>query len=220
MNTASPSNAMALACKAARDRPERSDQPGRKASVSGRSSYTSMPLSSSRLRVLAYPACAGSTSFEASELVSTRTRTSRSCSALTVACAPAGRTKYGVSTSSSCFRCAIRSRMKAMTSLLSLPGGDAFRIVGDNIAVCPHEIVAKLGALGSELAEVLVDRIGVVGRRDRLTQANPDGIEIGSVMGTFYDGCDRNGGRDIPVSVEHARQSRTTGPTANTSRSR
>ena len=74
-----------------------------------------------------------------------------------------------------------------------LAGGDAFRIVGDNIAVCPHEIVAKLGALGSELAEVLVNRIRVVGRRDRLTQANPDGIEIGSIMGAIDDGRDRHG---------------------------
>src|SRR5207342_1088944 len=53
MNTALRSKTMALVCKAARDRPERSDQPGRKASVSGRSSYSSMPFSSSRLRVLA-----------------------------------------------------------------------------------------------------------------------------------------------------------------------
>jgi hypothetical protein len=51
--TLAPASDVALVCKAAGDRPERSDQPGRKASVSGRSSYSSMPFSSSRLRVLA-----------------------------------------------------------------------------------------------------------------------------------------------------------------------
>ena len=49
-----------------------------------------------------------------------------------------------------------------------LAAGDGFRVVGDNPAVCPHEIVAKLGALGCQLLQVLVDRIRVVGRVDRL----------------------------------------------------
>ena len=58
--------------------------------------------------------------------------------------------------------------------------------------MCPHEIVAKLSALRSELLELLVNRIRVVGRRDRLTQANPDGVEIGSVMGAVDNGRDRH----------------------------
>ena len=41
-----------LGMQAAADRPDMRDQPDRKASVSGRSSYSSMPFSSNRLRVL------------------------------------------------------------------------------------------------------------------------------------------------------------------------
>ena len=131
-------------------------------------------------------------SFEASELVSTRTRTLRACSALTVACAPAGKSLWQFDEQFRFQMCDPLAN-ESHDVIAFLAGGDAFRIVGDNIAVCQHEIVAKLGALGSELAEVLVDRIGVVGRRDRLTRANPDGIEIGSIVGAVDDGRDRHG---------------------------
>ena len=87
-----------------------------------------------------------------------------------------------------------------------LAAGDGFRVVGDDLAVCPHEIVAKLGALGRQLVQVLVDRIRVVGRGDLLAQANQDGIEIGSAIGAIDDGRDRHGRGAVPVSVEYPRQ--------------
>ena len=69
-----------------------------------------------------------------------------------------------------------------------LAAGDGFRVVGDDTAGCPHEIVANMGALGDQLVQVLVDRIGVVGTCDRLTQGNQDGIEIGTAVGAIDDG--------------------------------
>ena len=80
------------------------------------------------------------------------------------------------------------------------------RVVGDDPAVRPHEIVAKLGAPGRQLVQVLVDRIGVVGRGDLLVQAHPDGIEIGGAVGAIDDGPDRHGRGAVPVSVEYPRQ--------------
>ena len=85
-------------------------------------------------------------------------------------------------------------------------GGDGFRIVGDDPAVCPHEIVAKLGALGRQFVQILVDRIRVVGRGDLLAQANEDGIEIGSAIGAIDDSRDRHGRGAVPESVEDPRQ--------------
>ena len=87
-----------------------------------------------------------------------------------------------------------------------LAAGDGFRVVGDDPAVCPHEIVAKLGALGRQLVQVLVDRIRVVGRGDLLAQAGQDGIEIGGAIGAIDDGRDRHGRGAVPVSVEYPRQ--------------
>ena len=91
-------------------RPERSYQPERKAAVSGSSSYSSMPFSTAGLGIAPMRR---RMSFEASELVSTRTRTARSCSALTVAWARAGSTKYGVSASTSDFRLIDRPSMSS-----------------------------------------------------------------------------------------------------------
>jgi len=87
-----------------------------------------------------------------------------------------------------------------------LAADDGFRVVGDDPAVCPHEIVAKLGALGRELLQVLVNRIRVVGRGDRLMQTNKNGIEIGATIGAIDDGRDRHSRRAVPVSVEYRRQ--------------
>ena len=70
----------------------------------------------------------------------------------------------------------------------------------------PHEIVAKLGAPGRQLVQVLVDRIRVVGRGDCFTQANQDGVEIGSAIGAIDDGRDRHGRGAVPVAVEYPRQ--------------
>ena len=70
----------------------------------------------------------------------------------------------------------------------------------------PHEIVAKLGAPGRQLVQVLVDRIGVVGRGDLLVQAHSDGIEIGGAIGAIDDGRDRHGRGAVPVPVEYPRQ--------------
>ena len=70
----------------------------------------------------------------------------------------------------------------------------------------PHEIVAKLGAAVRQLVQVLVDRIRVVGRGDRLAQAHQDGIEIGSAVGALDDGRDRHARGAVPVSVEYPRQ--------------
>ena len=72
--------------------------------------------------------------------------------------------------------------------------------------MCPYEIVAKLGALGRQLVQVLFDRIRVVSRGDRLTQTNQDAIEIGCAMGAIDDGRDRHGRRAVPVLVEYPRQ--------------
>ena len=87
-----------------------------------------------------------------------------------------------------------------------LAAGDGFRVVGDDPAVCPHEIVAKLGALVRELLQVLVNRIRVVGRGDRLMQTNKNGIEIGATIGAIDDGRDRHSRGAVPVSVEYRRQ--------------
>ena len=87
-----------------------------------------------------------------------------------------------------------------------LAAGDCFRVVGDDPAGRPHEIVAQLGALGRQLAEILVDRVGVVGGGDLLAQAGQDGIEIGGAIGALDDGCDRHGRGAVPVSVEYPRQ--------------
>ncbi len=85
-----------------------------------------------------------------------------------------------------------------------LAAGDGFRVVGDDPAARPYEIVTKLGALGRQLVEVLIDRIRIVGRGDRLTQSNQDGIEIGRAMGAIDDGRDRHGRGAVPVLVEYA----------------
>ena len=85
-------------------------------------------------------------------------------------------------------------------------GGDGFRIVGDDPAARPHEIVAKVGAPGRQLVQVLVDRIRVVGRGDLLTQANQDRIEIGSAIGAIDDRRDRHGRGAVPELVEDPRQ--------------
>ena len=145
-------------------------------------------------------------SFEASELVSTRTRTLRSCSALTVACARGGQDEVWQFDEQFLFQMCDPPANEFDDVVALLAGGDAFGVVGDDLAVCPHEIVAKLGALGRQLVQVLVNRIRVVGRGDRLTQANQDGIEIGSAMGAIDDGRDRHGRGAVPVSVEYAGQ--------------
>ena len=87
-----------------------------------------------------------------------------------------------------------------------LAAGDRFRVVGDDPALRPHEIVAQLGALGRQLAEILVDRVGVVGRGDLLAQAGQDGIEIGGAIGALDDGRDRHRRGAVPVSLEDPRQ--------------
>ena len=74
------------------------------------------------------------------------------------------------------------------------------------LAMCPHQIVAKLGALGRQFAQFLVDRIWIVGRDDLLTQANPDRIEIGGAMGAIDDGRNRHGRKAVPEPVEYPRQ--------------
>ena len=145
-------------------------------------------------------------SFEASELVSTRTRTLRSCSALTRCLRRGGEDEIGRLDEQLLFQLGdpLADERDHLVALLA--AGDGFRIVGDDTAVCPHEIVAKLGALGRQLVKVLVDRIGVVGRGDLLTQANQDGIEIGIAIGAIDDGRDRHGRGAVPESVEYPRQ--------------
>ena len=101
-----------------------------------------------------------------------------------------------------------------------LAARDGFRVVGDNSAVRPYEIVAKLGTLRHQLVQVLVDRIGVVGRGDRLAQTNQDAIEIGRAMGATDDGWIGTVEELFQYWSNTPDRSRTTGPTANTSRSR
>ncbi len=139
-------------------------------------------------------------SFEASELVSARTRTLRSCNALTVACAPAGSTPGDPPAN------------EFDDIIAVLAAGDGFRIVGDDSSVRPYEIVAKLGALGRQLVKVLIDRIRVVSRGDLLTQANQDAIEISGTMGAIDDRRDRHGRRAVPELVEYPRKIADNGP--------
>ena len=75
------------------------------------------------------------------------------------------------------------------------------------IRPCAHTRLSRSSApWAASSSEVLVDRIRVVGRGDRLTQANQDGIEIGGAIGAIDDGRDRHGRGAVPVSVEYPRQ--------------
>ena len=82
---------------------------------------------------------------------------------------------------------------------------NGFRVIGDDLAVCPDQTVTKLGATG-QLAEVLVDRIGVVGGGNLVAQTPQDVGEIASAVRALDEGRDWHGRGTVPVSVEHLRQ--------------
>src|SRR4051794_2128021 len=70
---------------------------------------------------------------------------------------------------------------------------DALRVVSNDSTVCPYQIVAKLGAVGQESIQILVNWVGVVGRGDLFLQANKRAIEIGSAMDPIDNGPDLHG---------------------------
>src|SRR6478735_3025309 len=96
--------------------------------------------------------------------------------------------------------------MNATTSSLSLP----LAMVSGSSAMtrpCAHTRLSRSSAPWSdELLQVLVNRIRVVGRGDRLMQTNKNGIEIGATTGAIDDGRDRHSRGAVPVSVEYRRQ--------------
>ena len=85
-----------------------------------------------------------------------------------------------------------------------LAAGDGCRVVGDDPATRPDEVVAKLGAASRQLVQVLVDRVRVVGRGDLLVQARPDAIEIDRAIGAIDDRPDRHGRGAVPELVEYS----------------
>ena len=75
------------------------------------------------------------------------------------------------------------------------------------IRPCAHTRLSRSSApWAASSSEILVDRVGVVGRGDLLAQAGQDGIEIGGAIGALDDGRDRHGRGAVPVSVEYPRQ--------------